>query len=439
MSLKHLVTEISKADGWESLNKQQQSFCITVLEGRNIFLTGSAGVGKSFALNFLFNFLTKNSINYGKTATTGVAALNFGGSTIHSWAGIGLADTDMPDIFRNVFRNKKACLRIAASQILFIDEISMASGKLINIIDKVFKAVRRDGSSFGGIQMVFSGDFLQLPPVFKDLEGEQADFAFNSDSWKAAGIKAVKLTEIVRQKNDKIFANLLEEVRFGITKNVDLLNGRIGAKLKTPPNITPIRLFGYNAVVDKYNQKVISSMPGKAYSFYSKDTGEKHHIDFFNRNCQAAQKIDIKVGAQVMLIYNVDVAAGLVNGSVGKVIGIEAGLPLVDFGSAGKLIVEPEIWEIKEQIVVEGKIKYKVIASRTQIPLKVAFACSYHKAQGTTLDYAIIDLQQAFADGMAYVGLSRVKNLDGLSISSYFNPSKIKVNPECLRFYEQIE
>ena len=437
VSFSELKNEIVNFKGWETLNKKQKDFCLSVLNNENILITGSAGTGKSFVLSFLFNFLHENNVVMGKTSTTGAAALNIGGSTIHSFSGIGLGDMDVANTMKQVYRNKKAYTRIQGTKILFLDEVSMCSGRLLNLVDEVFKKVRRCSLPFGGIQMVFSGDMLQLCPVDKNLLDNTPDFCFKTDSWKLANIKIIHLTEIIRQKDDKEFAKILEQVRFGKTDSLDLLRSRVGAKLNSTGKIQPIRILGYNKAVDYYNQKVLDSIGGKVWSFYSKDNGEDRHIDFFNKNCSAAQKIDLKIGCQVMLLYNVDTENGFVNGSIGKVISIESNCPVVEFSNGKTLVVEPQKWETKEQIYNEetNEMEYKVIASRTQTPLRVAYAISYHKSQGSTLDFAVVDSRQAFTDGMLYVAISRVKTLSGLSFYGDFDASKIKANQECVDFY----
>lgn len=441
------VTLIQYARGWENLNQLQQKACMDILEGNNIFLSGPAGTGKSFVLNFLFEFFDNQSISYGKTATTGIAALNIGGSTIHSWAGMGLADTSVGNILKGVFRNKKALSRIRSAKYLFIDECSMISADFFGKLSAVLKIVTKVKQPFGGIKICLSGDFLQLPPVIKDELNEEFDgrtYLFETDDWINGKFKTIYLKEIVRQKDDKEFAELLNEIRLGNITNIHKIKNRIGAKIKTPEGIKPVRILGYNAAVKSYNEKVLASLPGEEVTFTSLDSGENRHLETLDRNCPASKVITLKKDAQVMLLYNIDLESGLVNGSVGIVTGFDKSLklPIVKFSNGVTRIIDNQEWKIKEQVAekVAGKdiIRYKTVAKRTQIPLSLCYSASYHKTQGITLEYAIIDLQQVFTDSQAYVGLSRVKNLEGLSIVSDFNENKITVSQKCVDFYNSI-
>ena len=438
MSFTYLIDKISKENGWDKLNKEQQEFCISALSGNNILLTGAAGSGKSFALSYLFNFLEKNRISFGKTSLSGISALNIGGSTIHSWLGVGLANTDMSDIFKWVHRNKKAKARIESAKILFIDEISLCSGNLFNIINIVLKTIRKDKSPFGGISVIISGDVLQLPPIFKDLQNSD-DFFFNCRAWDNGRFKPLELTTIIRQENDQEFSKILNEIRVGDTSNIHKIQERIDAKLDLKESIRPIRLLGYNKSVDNWNIKCLESIDAKEIVFWSKDSGEDRHREYFDRNCPSPSKLILKVGCQVMLTYNIDVDGGLANGLIGKVVGFEEKLPVVKFINGVKAIIDPQKWEIKEQIVNRHIIEYKSVASRTQLPLRLAFASSYHRAQGSTLDFLEVDLNQAFTDGMAYSALSRARTLEGIRVLGNFNIDKIKVNQKCLDFYNSIK
>lgn len=435
-NLKDLKAKIVYHPHWDQLNERQQEFCLTVLDGKNVFLSGQGGVGKTYALTFLFNFLSKNGISFGKTAMTGIAALNLGGSTIHSWASLGLGNTDLQNIFKMVFRNKKAKARIASAQILFIDEISMCSAELFDKIFAVIKAVRRGKP----MSYVISGDLMQLPPIFKDLASESG-FFFESNSWKREKFTTVNLEEIIRQKDDKEFGQILSEIRVGNLKNIHKIKERIGVKLDLPDGILPVKLFGYNASVDNYNKKILDSLEGRSKVYKSKDDGDEKYVEFFNRNSQAPQVLELKIGAQVMLTYNVDTEAGFVNGLVGKITSFESSnRPIVKFANGQRLVVDPQTWEVKEQTVgLDDVIKYRTIATRTQYPLKLSWASSIHKSQSLTLDHISVDLQEAFECGMAYTALSRVRNLKGLSVIRNFDESKITANPKCLRFYESIK
>lgn len=411
----------------------QKKFFEEYFKGNNIFLSGAAGTGKSFALNSLAAFLDKNNVMVGMTATTGVAAFNIKGQTIHSWAGIGLGEDSSTELVSKVKNNKILMEKIIETHTLVIDEISMLKADLLDKLDNFFKLIRFSREPFGGLQLIFCGDFLQLPPVWQG--DEDKDFAFNSDVWKNSGIKTVYLKEIVRQHGDPQFAELLNRLRVGDTSNLELLKSRIDFKFPDD-GIDPVFLFCKNYDVEKLNKEMLNEVSGEKKTFKSKDSGSPYHISFFDKHCQAIANLELKIGAQVMLLTNIDTKQGLVNGSIGKVKGWSSGGIIVSFQTGDQIITEFK-WELKEQQKVSGKMQKVVVASRTQYPLKVAYALTVHKSQGSTLDRAVIDISEAFAEGQVYVGLSRVRDLKSLSVSSFSN-SRVKVNPECLNFYKKL-
>lgn len=442
---KYLFDLIKKEAQWKILNSDQKKFCEYVLDGHNVFLTGLAGSGKSTASSFLFDFLEKNDVIVGRTATTGVAALNIGGSTLHSYAGLGLADTDFKHILSGVFRNKKAVARLRNIDVLFVDEVSMMQPYLLDILIRVVKAVR--GRKH--LQYIFSGDFHQLPPVSRENPDESGiTFIFESERWRELNFQSVLLSKNIRQKEGSVFAKLLNELRDGNTSNISLLNQCIDVRLPLKNGIQPIRLLGYNIAVERYNNKVLEGLDGAKYDFFANDAGEKRHRDYFHKNCPAPTHLSLKIGAQVMLLRNLDLEKGLCNGQMGVLTGMENNNPVVQFNNGEKAIITRETWEIKEQIIREElnldtnkKIKkatYKVVASRKQFPLKLCYAVSIHKSQSCTLPAAYIDLNQCFEYGMAYTALSRVADFDCLSLKP-FNEEKIRAHPKCVEFYKELE
>lgn len=427
-----LFTSFKQLEEYKNLTKLQKKFFRDFFSGRNIFLTGPAGTGKSYCVNLLFKFLDLQGIFYGKTATTGVAALNIGGTTVHSWSGMGLADDNGMDLLDKVSENKKAVNRIKNSKVLIIDEISMAKAELVDKLDIVCQYIRNKDKPFGGIQIVFVGDFMQLPPVFKGFEKET--FAFESQAWGDAKIKTIHLTEIVRQHDEPHFAKFLNEVRFGNAKDFSILMGCMDRKF---PNdgIEPVKLYCKNIDVTKFNHDELNKIKQPSKHYYADDNASEQWQQFFDKNCPAPPDLELKVGAQVILLVNLDVALGLVNGSVGKVTALFDGCAEVTFAN-GPQIIEPHKWEIKQNEfdTLSGTMKKVVLASRKQLPLKLAWAITIHKSQGSTLDRAEVDVSEAFADGQVYVALSRVRNLGSLKILA-FSPHRIKTNKKCVDFY----
>jgi len=418
---------------WKGLTKLQKDFFDKFFHKKNICLTGPAGTGKSFCVNLLFKFLNEMQIFYGKTATTGVAALNISGVTIHSWSGMGLADENGMALLDKVSSNYKASGRIKSAKVLVVDEISMAKSDLLDKLDISCQYIRNNGKPFGGIQVIFVGDFLQLPPVFTHFEKEV--FAFESQAWKDAGITMVHLTEIVRQHDEPEFAKFLNEVRMGTCKDYSIIDECID-RVFPDDGIVPVKLFCKNVDVDNYNEMELKIVaPLKRY--YSTDAGGDQWAKFFEKNCRAPASLELKVGAQVMLLKNIDMEQGLVNGSVGVVTEMLPDVVEVRFSTGDVHMIEPKKWEVR-QIEDDGLggMKPVVVASRTQIPLKLAWALTTHKSQGQTLDRAEINVGEAFANGQVYVALSRVRNLKSLRLNK-FHPNKITVNKKCLDFYMQ--
>lgn len=419
-----------------TLTASQGRFADTLFTGANCFLTGEAGTGKSYLLQALFDFLSANRVNVGRCALTGVAAFQIGGQTLHSFCGIGLGDEPLENLLLKVAKNGKAKARMKAIDVLFIDEISMAKGDLLDKVDGVLRNVRYSALPWGGVQIVATGDFLQLPPVFKTDERQQ--LAFQCEAWRNAGLQSVVLKEVVRQQGDQTLLQVARDIRVGRTNSLHLLASRVDAAFPDD-GIEPVRLFCKNVDVGRYNAERLEALPGKVTTFKARDMGQPYHTDAFNRNCPAPQELDLKVGALVTLLVNLDVDQGLVNGSVGVVKAFSSGGVRVQFKS-GTALVELAEWHIKEQEAgVDGKVRFKTVATRRQMPLKLAWAGSVHKAQGQTLDRVILDVREAFAEGQIYVALSRVRNLESLSIVGSIPAEAIRVNRDCVRFYRELE
>jgi ATP-dependent DNA helicase PIF1 len=303
-------------------------------------------------------------------------------------------------------------------------------------LDIVCQYIRNKEKPFGGIQIVFVGDFMQLPPVFKGFEEET--FAFESTAWKESCIKTIQLTEIVRQHGEPEFAKLLNEIRFGKAADYSMLLECVDRKFPDD-GIKPVKLFCKNVDVSRFNLEELKRIKRDSSFYYAQDMGGESWSQFFDKNCHAPTELELRIGAQVILLVNLDVQLGLVNGSVGIVENVYSDTVEVKFAT-GSHIIEPYTWEIKqnEYDAVSGTMKKVLLATRKQIPLKLAWALTIHKSQGSTLDRAEIDVSEAFADGQTYVALSRVRSLKALKIRS-FSPSSIRVSEKCMNFYKKTE
>ena len=415
------------------LNTKQKEFVTLVLQRKNLLLTGEAGTGKSYALSETIRQLDFKKKRYALTAMTGAAAINIGGVTFHSWLGAGLADGHINSMVGRIFKNKKAAERLQKTDVLIIDEVSMMSQELFETADKILRAVRRVNQPFGGIQLIAVGDFLQIPVVSRS---SVKYFCFESDIWDGMNIETKILTEIVRQDGAGKFAKTLSKVRIGdvCDDTMDLLDTCIGRKFPDD-GIEATRLYCVNKDVNLYNQQRLDQIDSTEHIYDAIDSGNKKHEAYFDKNCPAPKTLRLKVGAQVMLLKNVDLEMGLANGSVGVVEDLGDKVIMVRFANGVQEGIVLDEWDAKEQVFkADGGSSMKSVAKRQQFPLKLAYAITVHKSLGCTLDRAEVHLAGAFECGMVYVALSRVRDLESLSIKS-IDYDRIKADVKCKKFY----
>jgi len=432
------------------MNKEQESFLKLEERGHSIFLTGSAGTGKSFILNHLIDRYKKTGKTYGLTAMTGCAALLLGkAQTLHSWASVGLAKDPVSKLISSIRKSRKSMKRWLLTDVLIVDEVSMMPPELFEKLDQIGKKLRNSQKPFGGIQLIFVGDFFQLPPVSNDQK-----FIFEIDLWSTINFKVIQLTEIMRQTNP-VFHKILNEARIGqiSQETLEILNKRKGLPWKKL-EIKPTLLFPHRSIVANINAQNLAKLEGiqNSYKVSTVITQEcavditslpiKFAIEKTNRDAPYEEELLLKVGAQVMLIINMpkktgdeknDLEMDLVNGSRGIVTGFmedSIKTPLVKFQGFTKSIpISHNMWSIDE---FEG-------VSQMQIPLKLAYALTIHKAQGATLDSALIDVGlNTFESGQAYVALSRVKSLESLYLWD-IDPSAFRANPKVKKFYSSLQ
>lgn len=418
-----------------TLSDEQTQVIKAFEAGKNIFVTGGAGSGKSYILNFLKR-------NYGQfgleiTASTGIAAVNIGGSTIHAWSGIGLANLPIDQIVENIFSAKaiRVRRRIKQARALAIDEISMISAEVFEILNQVFQRVRENSAPMGGVQILLFGDFLQLPPVNRG--GNNFNFCFNSEAWQRLNLHNFVLEKIFRQ-SDKKFVKILNNLRFGKLDESDrkALNKRLKIVDKNLA-IKPTILTTHNAKVEKINHEELKKIPSSEISHEAKYFGDVYKIEFLQKNCLAPQILKLKAGAQVMMIKNTYQKEGIINGSLGIVRSFSAkkSYPLVEFANGKILTIAPEDWLIEKYD--EEKKLLIVEAGVSQVPLILAWAMTIHKAQGLTLDKISCDLSDVFSPGQAYVALSRARSLEGVFIES-INFERITCDEDATEFYKNI-
>ncbi len=389
--------------------------------GGNVFLTGEPGAGKTHVINQYIAWLEAAGLSVAVTASTGIAATHIGGMTIHSWSGIGVRDTLTAQDLDKISSSEKTARRIKKAHVLIIDEISMMSGNLLDMVNKVAKAVKQSEQPFGGLQVVFVGDFFQLPPITR--MGEVVHYAFDSLAWKEAKPLVCYLTEQHRQE-DELFLGLLQSVRKMQVEedHYNLLKEQTDIGFE---NIEPTKLYTHNADVDAFNNQKLASLKGTVRSFKMHGMGGKPLIEGLVRTCLSPEVLDLKEEAMVMCTKN-NFEKGYVNGTLGRVIDFDAreGWPIIKLADGRTIKMEPTSWEVVE----DGKIK----ASIDQVPLRLAWAITIHKSQGMSLDAAEIDLSRAFAYGQGYVALSRVRTLQGLKLSG-MNPNALSVDPRVAR------
>lgn len=444
-----------------SLNDEQQAALDAIGRGKNIFLTGAGGTGKSHTIRAIAEWATAKGIRFAITAMTGCAALILSQSelglkstqrprTLHSWAGVGLARETPHELVAIIQKNRAAKRRWLDIQLLIIDEISMCTPEFLEKLDLIGRRIRHTDKPFGGIQLVLAGDFCQLPPVMKGPSGEDTmRFLFQMPLWTTLIHETHYLTRMQRQ-SDPVFQKILSEARLGCLsdESISVLESRMNLPWQDN-EIRPTLLFTRNAEVDRINRVNMEALKGERRTFDAETTeiaGERRLISPSDPAVAAAlerldtdapyeKRLELCVGAQIMLLVNMSAEKcadpPLVNGSRGVVIGYReaTGLPIVKFiGHRMPITVERATWWLPE---------YDGIG-RTQIPLRVAYALTIHKSQGATLDSALVDIgSSTFEYGQAYVALSRVRSLEGLYIWK-LDARKLRCHPAVADFYEAL-
>ncbi|QIC62274.1 AAA family ATPase [Acinetobacter schindleri] len=381
--------------------------------GENVFLTGSAGAGKTYTLNQYINYLKARKVSVAITASTGIAATHMNGMTIHTWAGIGIKDFLSEEDLKRMKERKYLKEHLENAQVLIIDEISMLHAKQLNLVNQVLKYFKESDEAFGGIQVIVAGDFFQLPPVGRNDERNRDKFCFMSDAWVEAKFRVCYLTEQHRQGNDYLndILNAIRAQAIG-TEHRNALQGTRHQEIGE----TYTRLYTHNMDVDSINFRHLNEIDNEPRQFDAQCDGNDKLIETLKSSVRAPETLTLKKHAKVMFVKN-NFDLGYINGSLGEVIGFEEDdefgvLPKVKLTDGTTLLVEPETWSVDNEAG-------KTIASFQQIPLRLAWAITIHKSQGMTLEAAEIDLSHTFEKGQGYVALSRLKTLDGLRLKGF--------------------
>ena len=438
------------------LSKEQQQAFDKYVQGHNIFITGPGGSGKSALIKMIHKHAYSQFKDIQVTALTGCAAvlLNCKAKTLHSWAGIGLGNGTIEELVTKIKKNKFAKALWRQTHILVVDEVSMLSLKLFNLLNEIGKAVRGNFKPFGGIQLIFSGDFFQLPPVGDNSEPDTQRFCFESDQWNSVFPRdcQIQLVKIFRQ-TDEIYSTILNQIREGKIKRKsnDLLLQYVERPFAANLVVEPTKLYPTRNKVENINNTKMASLQGLEREFKIKyvkdiemtkndrlkrleftDKDIQMELDFLAGNLICEKEMKLKIGSQVMCIVNIqsDTGIEICNGSQGIVTDFcEFTLcPRVKFNNGIEKVMGRHVWA-SDKIPGVGV---------SQVPLILAWALTIHKSQGATMDAAEIDVGSGiFECGQTYVALSRVKSLDGLYLTS-FDAKRIRINKKVKEFYESL-
>ena len=453
----------------------RQSSALDILKtGQNVFLTGSAGSGKTYTLNQYINYLRARRVPVAVTASTGIAATHMNGTTIHSWSGIGIKDELSDRDLTNLSRKQFLADRLKDTAVLIIDEISMLHAKQLNLVNQVLKHVRKNDAAFGGIQVVVAGDFFQLPPIGSKGESNREKFAFMSEAWLDAKFHICYLSEQHRQVSEAANGGLdLDDILNQIRRQEVTFEAiaALEATFDQNVDIKRTRLYTHNLNVNSINDKELAALDGEMMRFTATSTGDSKLVETLKKTVRTQDDLVLKVGAKVMFIKN-NTELGVSNGTMGELIGFAAvkinddkdnnddlieddsesiesendknikgkgkkatkdkdkpkvkkpttqKMPVVRLNSGREVIAEPEEWIIEDETG-------DVLASYEQVPLCLAWAITIHKSQGMTLDAAEIDLSRTFELGQGYVALSRLKSLAGLQLLG-MNDMSLQLDP----------
>ncbi|MEK7680861.1 MAG: PIF1 family DEAD/DEAH box helicase [Patescibacteria group bacterium] len=412
-----------------------QSQALEILKtGANVFLTGEPGSGKSHTINEYAAYLRKRGIDPAITASTGIAATHIGGMTIHSWSGIGIKSYLDKYELDKITSTEYIVKRVRRAKVLVIDEVSMLPPDTLSMVDAVCREIKQSNYAFGGLQVIFVGDFFQLPPIVRAeknwnnkqislIETPAARFAYDSPAWKRANPMTCYLSEQHRQ-DDAAYLSLLSAIRRNKFADGHLrqIETRKVAR-ESAPEEAP-KLFTHNADVDRVNDAMLASIKGKPVTFDMTSHGSTGLVFSLKKGCMSPETLVLKIGAKVMFTKN-NQKEGFVNGTLGTVENFNSllGMPIIRTHDGRQILAEKMEWTVEEG----GKARARI----SQLPLRLAWAITVHKSQGMSLDEAVVDLSEVFEFGQGYVALSRVRRLSGLHLLGW-NERAFQVHPDVL-------
>lgn len=397
-----------------------------MMAGKSVFLTGAPGAGKTYVLNDFIRLAKAAGKNVAVTASTGIAATHIGGTTIHSWSGLGILDFLSQHDLDRLAGKANLVKRYNATDVLIIDEVSMLHGHRLDMLNAVAKRLRQNTAPFGGMQVILVGDLFQLPPISRS--GETIDFVHLSAAWEELGLAICYLTEQHRVEAGDTLLDLLEAMRRGEVHELHELALQDRLRVRPAEDVVITRLYSHNADVDTINQKHLQALTTEQKTYTMFSTGGQTKREQLMKSVLAPEELVLKKGAEVMFVAN-NFAAGYVNGTRGVVIDFDGATPVVVIGSGKEVRVEQHSWKLEE----DGRVRAEV----SQLPLRLAWAITIHKSQGMSLDAAHIDLSRSFSPGMGYVALSRVRSMDGIFLGGV-NQMALAMHPIIFAYDQEL-
>lgn len=408
-----------------NLSEEQRQAFLQALAGHNVFVSGPGGTGKSHVVGLIVDALQERGKGLRVAASTGIAALNIGGATIHSVLGTMLAGTvrEAKSLLGSPSTRARARVRLERVSTLVIDEVSMLSGDYLEMMDFWLREVLGRSIPFAGKQLLLVGDFLQLPPV-DPTNRNRFPYTFQAPVWNQAALHTMELRKSFRQ-DDQALVDVLNRVRYGEATATDLeiFAPCVGRKLENPLSLVPT-----NRQADQLNISELTALEGVPRKYTADFTGYDSGIKALKKG-MVPEELWLKVGASVLLLKN-NPEQGYVNGSRGVVTELSDSYVVVRLDRGYEVEVTRATWETKNG---DGKIT----ATMRQFPIRLAWAITIHKSQGMTLDNLRVDVARVFEAGQAYVALSRLRNLEGLSLDAPIEPHMIFAKPEIVEFYKR--